>query len=186
MKKKIELTSLLNDALQNDPKAQHIILSCFWDNVYGYVFAKIKNENDAEDITIQTFTKAFSKLNLYKKDFDFKTWLISIAHNTMLDFLKKNKIQMTSDESVVLDIAEEEPDPEELLINKQRFHELKSYLNQLKPNYQKVIELYYLEEKSYKEIAELMDISMSNVKILLLRARNLLFNLMSDTQKNGL
>ena len=87
---------------------------------------------------------------------------------------------MTSDESVVLDIAEDEPDPEELLINKQRFHELKSYLNQLKPNYQKVIELYYLEEKSYKEIAELMDISMSNVKILLLRARNLLFNLMSD------
>mgnify|MGYP003595374126 FL=1 len=65
MKKKIELTSLINDALQNDPKAQHIILSCFWDNVYGYVFAKIKNENDAEDITIQTFTKAFSKLNLY-------------------------------------------------------------------------------------------------------------------------
>ncbi|APD07696.1 RNA polymerase sigma factor SigY [Flavobacteriaceae bacterium UJ101] len=177
---KIDIHELVAQAKKGKPRAQNIILNTYWDNVYFYVFSKIKNENDAEDIAIQTFTKAFSKLKLYNPDFDFKTWLISISHNTMLDFLKKNKITLTSDMDFALEIPIEEPSPEEELINKQKIIEIKRYVKQLKPNYRKVIQMRYLEEKTYKEIAEELNLSISNVKIQVLRGKKLLFELMKN------
>ncbi len=174
------INELVELAKKGKPRAQNILLNTYWDNVYYYVFSKIKNENDAEDITIQTFTKAFSKLKLYNPDFDFKTWLISISHNTMIDLLRKNKISLSSDMGFALEIPIEEPSPEEELINKQKINEVKSYLDKLKPNYRKVIELRYLEEKTYKEIANELNLSISNVKILVLRGKKLLFELMNS------
>ncbi len=174
------INELVELAKKGKPRAQNILLNTYWDNVYYYVFSKIKNENDAEDITIQTFTKAFSKLKLYNPDFDFKTWLISISHNTMIDFLRKNKISLSSDMGFALEIPIEEPSPEEELINKQKINEIKSYLDRLKPNYRKVIELRYLEEKTYKEISNELNLSISNVKILVLRGKKLLFELMNS------
>ncbi len=176
----IDILELISQAKKGKRRAQNIILNTYWDNVYYYVFSKVKNENDAEDIAIQTFTKVFSKLKLYNPDFDFKTWLISISHNTMLDFLKKNKITLTSDMDFALQIPIEEPSPEEELINKQRIIEVKRYLKQLKPNYRKVIYLRYLEEKTYKEIAEELNLSISNVKVQVLRGKKLLFELMKS------
>ncbi len=180
MKAKVDILALVSQAKKGQRRAQNIILNTYWDNVYYYIFSKIKNENDAEDITIQTFTKAFSKLKLYNPDFDFKTWLISISHNTMLDFLKKNKVSLTSDMNFALEVPIEEPSPEDQLINKQKILEIKHYLKQLKPNYRKVLEMRYLEEKTYKEIAKELNLNISNVKIQVLRGKKLLFELMKN------
>ncbi len=173
----------ISKAKRGNRRAQNILLNNYWDSVFYYIFNKIKNENDSEDISIQTFTKAFSKLKLYNPDFNFKTWLISIAQNTMLDFLKKNKVLTNSEVFNALDIYVTVPSPEEELINKQKVIEVKNYLKQLKPRYRQVIYLRYIKEKTYKEIACELSININNVKILILRGKKLLYELIKDRKQ---
>lgn len=88
MKKK-KLQTVIFEAKKGKRQAQNLLMDIFWDNVFNYVYQKIKDEEEAEDIAIETFTKVFAKLKLYNADFDFKTWLLSIAHNTMIDHIRK-------------------------------------------------------------------------------------------------
>lgn len=175
------LQRIIQLAKKGNRQSQNVLMDLFWDNVYSYVFFKINDEEEAEDISIETFTKVFAKLKLYNDDFDFKTWLISIAHNTMIDHIRRSpKLNISlDDESYSFEIPEDLPSPEETLIQKQTNHQLLALLQQLKPEYRKIIELRYLEEKTYKEIAEELELSMANVKVRLLRARQLLREVMN-------
>ena len=173
---KTDIQTLIADAKKGKREAQNLLMDLFWQNVYLYVFSKIKDEEETEDISIETFTKVFAKLKLYNSDFDFKTWLISVAHNTMIDHIRKSpKLNISlDDENYRLEIEEELPTPEEELIQKQTNDVLKIQLEKLKPDYRLILELRFLEEKTYKEIAEELNLSMANVKVRLLRARQLL------------
>lgn len=170
------LQQIILDAKKGKRQAQNILMDLFWGNVYNYVYLKIKDEEEAEDIAIETFTKVFAKLKLYNSDFDFKTWVLSIAHNTMIDHIRKSPALKLSldDENYQIEIEEDLPSPEETLIQKQDTDALIYYLQKLKPEYRKVLELRFLEEKTYKEIAEELNLTMANVKVRLLRARQLL------------
>lgn len=170
------LENIILEAKKGKRQAQNVLMDLFWGNVYGYVLAKINNENEAEDIAIETFTKVFAKLKLYNSDFDFKTWVLSIAHNTMVDHIRRTpELQISlDDENTFLEIQEDLPTPEEYLIQKQDNDRLTYVIKKLKPEYRKILELRYLEDKTYKEIAEELDLSMANVKVRLLRARQLL------------
>lgn len=173
---KINLQNLIAEAKKGKRQAQNKLMDLFWNNVYNYVFSKIKDEEETEDISIETFTKVFAKLKLYNSDFDFKTWLISVAHNTMIDHIRRSpKLNISlDDENYRFEIEENLPTPEEELIQKQASDDLKSQLEKLKPDYRHILELRFLEEKTYKEIAEELNLSMANVKVRLLRARQLL------------
>lgn len=151
-------------------------MDLFWKNVYGYVNSKIQNEDEAEDVAIETFTKVFAKLKLYNSDFDFKTWVLSIAHNTMIDHIRKSpELQISlDDENYFIEIQEDLPTPEESLIQKQDNDAFDQNIQKLKPEYRRIIELRYLEDKTYKEIADELQLSMANVKVRLLRARQIL------------
>lgn len=170
------LQQLISEAKKGKRQSQNVLMDLFWSNVYNYVYLKINDEEEAEDIAIETFTKVFAKLKLYNSDFDFKTWLLSIAHNTMIDHIRKSPALKLSldDENYVIDIEEDLPSPEETLIQKQDTDALIFYLQKLKPEYRKILELRFLEEKTYKEIGEELGLTMANVKVRLLRARQLL------------
>ena len=172
--KKLQDTIL--EAKKGKRQAQNILMDLFWKNVYNYVLNKINDEEESEDVAIETFTKVFAKLKLYNSDFDFKTWILSIAHNTMIDHIRKSPGLNLSldDENYSIDIQEDLPGPEETLIIQQDNDALIFNLEKLKPEYRKILELRFLEEKNYKEIAEELDLSMANVKVRLLRARQLL------------
>ncbi|TDL99321.1 MAG: RNA polymerase subunit sigma-24 [Flavobacteriaceae bacterium] len=163
-------------AIQGKPLAQSFILETYWGEVFRYVFSKIGQEEQAEDITIETFTKVFAKISLYDTSMDFKTWIIAIAHNTMVDWTRKRKIHVESLEVDFLDkkLFLDEPSPEEAFINKQDKQYIESLIRTLSPGYQKVIQLFYMEEKSYKEISQELNISLANVKVRLLRAKQIL------------
>ncbi|MBA5628408.1 RNA polymerase sigma factor [Moheibacter lacus] len=175
MKKK-KLQTVIFEAKKGKRQAQNLLMDIFWDNVFNYVYQKIKDEEEAEDIAIETFTKVFAKLKLYNADFDFKTWLLSIAHNTMIDHIRKKPALKISldDENYVIEIQEELPSPEDSLIQQQDNDALILHLQKLKPEYRKIIELRFLEEKTYKEIAEELDLTLANVKVRILRAKQLL------------
>ena len=65
------------------------LLDTFWNDIYGFQLIRTKNENDAEDITIRTFSKAFDKIQTYDEEYEFKTWLIAISKNVHIDLLRK-------------------------------------------------------------------------------------------------
>ena len=159
--------------------AYKYLLDTFWGDVYAFQLKRTRNEYDAEDITIQTFSKAFDKLHTFNQKYTFKTWLITISKNIHIDLIRKMKASIrseTADEETekVNRIADETPSIEDTLISEQHLAQLLSDIKQLKPPYQEVINLRYFQEKSYKEIALLLKEPMSNVKVKLLRAKKLL------------
>ncbi len=176
----MNLENLLSEAKKGKHNAQNKIIDLLWFRVYRYVEDKIHNQDEAEDITIETFTKVFNKLKLYNPDFDFSTWVISIAHNTMIDHIRKSpKLNVSLDDEDFFHyklILEDQPTPEEHLIQKQANDTLLKAIEKLPTNYQKVIELRYLEDKTYKEIADELNLTLANVKVRILRAKQLLID----------
>jgi RNA polymerase sigma-70 factor (ECF subfamily) len=140
---------------------------------------RTENENDAEDITIETFSKAFDKIANYNPEFQFNTWLIAIAKNVHIDMLRKKKISLFVDitdeeDHQAYNVADTTPSAEDKLITEQNLSRLLAYIKELKPHYQEVIQLRYFQEMSYQEIAEQVEEPLSNVKVKLLRAKKLL------------
>ncbi|MEF3077469.1 RNA polymerase sigma factor [Winogradskyella poriferorum] len=181
----MEITDAINRAKQNDQIAFNYLLDTFWNDVYSFQLMRTQNENDAEDITIQTFSKAFDKINTYDENYKFKTWLITISKNIHIDLVRKQKktIQNTSkdNEDNYLEIIDNSPTPEDKIITEQNLAKLLRDIKKLKPHYQEVINLRYFQELSYKEISEELNEPINNVKVKLLRAKKLLAAIITKT-----
>lgn len=155
-----------------------LLLDTFWNEVYAFQLARTKNENDAEDITIRTFSKAFDKIASYDESYEFKTWLITISKNLHVDLIRKRKRslldEMDSHGDEVKKVLDETPSVEDQLITEQNLANLLQDIKKLKPHYQKVINLRYFNELSYTEIAKELNEPVNNIKVKLLRAKKLL------------
>ena len=174
-----ELLAKINEAKEGNQSAFNYLLDNFWNDVYGFQLKKTRNEYEAEDITIQTFSKAFNKIETFDENYSFTTWLIAISKNIHIDQIRKKNASISSkttmqDENRVYEIADETPSIEDKLIKEQHLEQLLADIKQLKPHYQEVINLRFFQEKSYKEIAKSLDEPMNNVKVKLLRAKKLL------------
>ncbi len=172
-------------AKKNNQKAFNYLLDSYWDNVYKYQLKRVKNENDAEDITIRTFSKAFDKIDTYNEKYDFKTWLIAISKNIHIDLLRKEKRTVpttttTTENESYLQIKDDTPTAEDKLINEQNLANLKRNIKKLKPAYQEIINLRYFQELSYKEMAERLNEPINSVKVKLLRAKKLLAEIITE------
>ena len=180
----MEIEEAIKRAKKNDQKAFNYLLDVFWDSVYGFQLKRIENENDAEDITIQTFSKAFDKIETYNDSYKFKTWLITISKNIHIDLLRKEKNSITQvlskDNRDALQILDESPSPEDKLITEQHLAKLLRDIKKLKPHYQEVINLRYFQELSYKEISNELKEPINNVKVKLLRAKKLLAEIINE------
>ncbi|TNJ44600.1 sigma-70 family RNA polymerase sigma factor [Tamlana fucoidanivorans] len=174
----MEIDQAIKLAKNNDQKAFNFLLDMFWDDVYGFQLKRTQNENDAEDITIQTFSKAFDKIDTFNEIYTFKTWLISISKNIHIDLLRKEKNSITqvisNDDQEVFEVLDGAPSPEDKLITEQHLAKLLRDIKKLKPHYQEIINLRYFQELSYKEIAQELGEPMNSVKVKLLRAKKLL------------
>ncbi|MBT8394231.1 MAG: sigma-70 family RNA polymerase sigma factor [Flavobacteriaceae bacterium] len=175
----MEIKEAVQKAKNNDQKAFSFLLDTFWDDVFGFQLKRMENENDAEDITIQTFSRAFDKIETYNPDYKFKTWLIAISKNIHIDFIRKKKKSINEDlsnenEQRVLEILDTSPSPEDKIITEQNLVKLLKDIKKLKPHYQEVINLRFFQELSYKEISKELSEPINNVKVKLLRAKKLL------------
>ena len=148
------------------------LLNDNWDYVFNYILKKTSDDYIAEEITIQTFSKAFQKIKLYDKKFSFKTWLISIAKNTYADQLRKKKSIIDNYENI--EKHNYSRSPEEDFIEKESYDELKEKINQLKPNYKEVLKYRYFDDLSIKEISKKLNQPISTIKIKIFRAKKLL------------
>lgn len=180
----MEIKEAISRAKKNDQKAFNYLLDLYWDNVYGFQLKRVQNENDAEDITIQTFSKAFDRIETFDENYTFKTWLITISKNIHIDLVRKEKNiikpVISKDDNRVLQILDESPTIEDKLITEQNLANLLRDIKKLKPHYQKIINLRYFQELSYKEISKALDEPINSVKVKLLRAKKLLAEVITN------
>ncbi len=184
---------LLEDHIKKAKEGKQIsfnyLLDTFWNDVYNFQLKKTQDEYEAEDITIQSFSRAFDKINTFKEEYNFKTWLIQISKNIHIDLLRKKNASIQSKTTTQVDdavykIIDHTPTPEDKLITEQNLAQLLLYIKQLKPHYQKVINLRYFQELSYKEIADHLNEPINNIKVKLLRARKLLSEIITNASTN--
>lgn len=173
------LKATLEKAKAGNQMAYSTLVDTFWNDVYGFQLIRTKNENDAEDITIQTFSKAFDKIDSYDDTYGFKTWLITISKNIHVDLIRKRKRNVlesteSGNNDAIKKVLDDSPSAEDRLITEQNLATLLLHIKQLKPHYQKVINLRYFNELSYADIAKELNEPINNIKVKLLRAKKLL------------
>jgi len=200
-KKQMELNPELSDkaqydfllveaALTGDEKAFAKLMSRYKDAIYFMLLKMVNNKNDAEDLTIEAFGKAFKNLHQYSPNYAFSTWLFKIATNNCIDFLRKRRgvyvsienNQENGDNDSPIKLRSTEPDPEEKLIRIQKAILMRRIVHRLKPRYRILVELRYFREFSYEEIAKELNLPLGTVKAQLFRAREMLFKMIESTE----
>jgi RNA polymerase sigma factor (sigma-70 family) len=176
-----------------DQKAFAELMHRYKESVYYTMLKMCNNKDDADDLTIEAFGRAFKKLDQYSPNYAFSTWLFKIASNNAIDFIRKKK-QMTS---VSIDNKPENSeskehsanikanvlDPEESFIRKQKIDLVRVLVEGLKPKYKEMIELFYFHEMSHEEISQRLNLPIGTIKAQLFRARDLLFNALKNRKE---
>lgn len=178
---------------QGDQRAYAELMRLYWNPVYEMLLKKSKDENIADDLTIETFGKAFQNLTQFTPEFAFITWINKIASNHFIDHKRKTKRQTLSIDNTFEDseghiycppgIPCEQPDPEENFIRKQKAILMHEVVERLKPHYRNLIDLRYFKEYSYQEIAAELNMPLGTIKAQLFRARELLFTILKHSRE---
>jgi RNA polymerase sigma-70 factor (ECF subfamily) len=180
------ISNCIQKAKEGQQMAFSNLLDTYWNAVYSFQLLRTKNEREAEDITIETFSKAFDKIASYKEEYVFKTWLIAISKNLHIDHLRKQKrslesgLNLSSDKGLENEFLDSAPSAEDILIQQQNLADLLRDIKKLKLGYQKVLNLRYFNEMSYAEMANELKEPINNIKVKLLRARKLLAELIKN------
>ena len=181
---------LVEEAKKGKQAAYAELMDRYRDSIYFTMLKMVKNTDDADDLTIEAFGKAFNRLEQYSPSFAFSTWLFKIASNNSIDFIRKKRIQVTSmdsgfsnsdGESIQIDARSTGLNPEETIIQGQRIDHMRLLVSKLKPKYRELVEKRYFEEMSYEEIAEEMNLPLGTVKAQLFRARDVLASMIDKT-----
>ncbi|HQN15098.1 MAG TPA: sigma-70 family RNA polymerase sigma factor [Bacteroidales bacterium] len=183
---------LVQLAIRNgDQKAYAELMGYYKDAIYFLLLKMTNDSDDADDLTIEAFGKAFKKLDQYTPDYAFSTWLFKIASNNCIDFIRRKRMDMLSINKTVVDdegtdMSQVLPahglDPEEKLIERQKIMMMREVVEKLKPNYRRLVQLRYFDEYSYEEIAQEMALPIGTVKAQLFRAREFLYNIMKNAE----
>lgn len=174
-----------------DEQAFAMLMDRYRKPVYHMVLKMVRNQNDAEDLTIEAFAKAFKNLKKFNPNYTFSTWLFRIATNHCIDFIRKKKLETLSINSaysddngddVGIEITDNNLNPQETAIKKQKIEIMQHVVTKLPPKYQVLVRLRYFDELSYDEIAKELDAPLGTIKAQLHRARELLFELVKDSR----
>lgn len=192
--KALEDFDLIDKAIQeHDQQAFASLMQRYRKPVYHMILKMVRNIDDAEDLTIEAFAKAFKNLHRFKKDYTFSTWLFRIATNNSIDFIRKKKLDTTSldtsytddnGEAVSMDVRDKGLNPQEVAIKSQKVELIQMFVTKLPAKYQRLVRLRYFDELSYEEIAEELDAPLGTVKAQLHRARELLYDLVKGSEKH--
>ncbi len=179
-------------ALDGQQGAYAELMERYRESIYYMLLKMVNNTDDADDLTIEAFGKAFNRLEQYHPSYAFSTWMFKIASNNCIDFIrkerKKKKLSIDTGmvnedgENVTYDIDSGARDPEEELIRDQKMEQMREVVMKLKPRYRELVILRYFKEYSYDEIAQELDLPLGTVKAQLFRAREFLANLMKHVK----
>ncbi len=164
-------------------RAYASLMASYREPLYLLLLRMTRNTTTADDLTVETFSKAFLQLNRYAPTGSFSSWLFSIGVNTYIDHLRKRRLQTvplsdlshnSAGEFIEYQIPSSQPNPEEDMIRTQRDERVREIVAELKEPYRRVIEMRYFDELSYEEIAKRLGLPLGTVKVRLSRAKELL------------
>lgn len=186
-KKDFQLIELAKE--KGDEKAYAELMQRYKKPVYHMILKMVRNVDDADDLTIEAFSKAFRNLKKFNPEFTFSTWLFRIATNNCIDFIRKKKLDTFSinssykddnGDSMDIDIKDFNLNPQEEAIKSEKINIIQAIVTKLPPKYQILVRLRYFQELSYEEIATEIDAPLGTVKAQLHRARELLYDLVKN------
>ncbi|KZS40370.1 RNA polymerase [Aquimarina aggregata] len=183
----------IDKVLEGEVNAFSILVERYQSLVYTVVYRMVKNKEHAEEIAQDSFIKAFKSLKNYRGDSKFSTWLYTIAYRKSLDAIKSKNRVLTSE--LIEEIGEGDialvSDALSYLQAKERKEMISNSILKLPEDEAVIVTLYYFEEKSVKEIVEIVDLTADNVKIKLYRSRKKLYSILKHhilpeiSNKNG-
>ena len=163
---------LIADCLKGDQRAQKALYSQYRADLFGLCLRYAKNRDEAHDILQEGFVKIFGKLHLYQPICPVIHWMKKVMVNSALEHIRKHKKHQQSK----YELNEQIIDSGFEVADVQNAAELIELIQRLPEDYRLVFNLYAIEGYGHKEIAEMLDISESNSKVRLMRARNMLQN----------
>jgi len=182
---------LVLKAIDGDQKAYTTLMNRYRNSIFHMMLKMVNNRDDADDLTLEAFGKAFRKLPSYAPRYAFSTWLFKIAINNCIDHIRKKRLHLLSIDDPIepggahdfsSNLKSNALNPEQMFMRTQRVKLMRRMMGKLSHKYRLMIELRFFEELSYEEIARELEIPLGTVKAQLFRAKEILYNLL---QKPG-
>jgi RNA polymerase sigma factor (sigma-70 family) len=170
---------LVRRCLRRDEEAFRLLVQRHERQVYALIWRMVGNNEDARDLTQETFVKTFRALDQFDLERPFSNWISRIASNVTIDFLRKRRLPTVSlspepgdEDQRQMDLEDMRPRPDEDFEAGREREGLDRLIQRLPPHYRIVVHLRHVQQKSYEEIAEILDLPLGTVKARLHRAHN--------------
>lgn len=175
--------TIIEQAKGGDQKAFTYLYNKYYKLIRLVIWEIVRNDDVADDLASVTFTKAFDKIDTYIKHISFEMWLKKIASNTAIDYIRRIKDETTnhyvdSDDSFI-ELESSETDPESKMLKKEALKKLSEALLLIRSSYRDILEMRYLEDLSYREIADRLSVPEGTVKSDLHKAKRKLREFMN-------
>ncbi len=179
----------IRQALEGDQKAYEAILNRFRGQIFNLIYRMVRNKIEAEDLTQETFIKAFNALATFNAEYAFSTWLYKIAVNNCIDHFRKKRLKTYPIDNPIQakdgELQREFPDttfqgPETRLLSREKSFQIQEAIDSLPEKYKTAIVLRHSEDQSYEEIADQLKIPIGTVKVRIFRAREMLKKRLKD------
>ncbi len=164
---------IVKEVLQGRSEAFRELVSRYKRAVYSLCYRMVQNNEEAEDLSQEVFIKVYQYLEKYDESYKFSTWILKIATNTTIDYLRKKRVDTVPLEEGI-ESKQEMASAESIYFHQSNKELIEKMIKELPEEYRLLIMLYHQQGLSYKEIAENVNIPMSKVKNRLHRARNIL------------
>lgn len=181
---------LILNAKKGDQRAYEQLMNLYSKSIFFEINKLVKDEEQANDLMLESMAKAFEQIDSYEPKFAFSTWIKRISVNHTIDSLRKKKLNTVS-----LDVAQEEVSevkeasfesaeltPDMMMVRDEKYQALHGFISNLKGIYKELIQLRYFGELSYAEISVKTSLPEGTVKARLHRAKGMLKDMMSDSQ----
>lgn len=172
----------IESARRGDRNAFSKLVQAYQIPVYNLTYRMLGNAQEAEDAAQEAFLRAYKRLNTYEPDRKFSNWILSIASHHCIDVLRRRRFVWLSveDNPAVAWLPSDDEQPDEAALRSERAEEVRSMLGRLAPEYRAPLVLRYWHDLSYKEIADILELSEPAVKTRLHRARLQLASLLDE------
>ena len=173
---------LVRRCLAGDEKAYRELVEMYQGQVFSLALRMVRRREDAEDVTQETFVRMFRALNRYDTNRPFAAWLMTIASRLCIDQIRRrrvNPVSLThqepgSDEQHEMDVEDPGPGPDEITSHSEEERRSNELIQSLPPHYRVVVVLRHLQDLSYEEIADALNLPLGTVKARIHRAREIL------------
>lgn len=180
----------VEQALAGDDRIYKMFMQKYERALFFFIVKMVRDREIIPDLIQEIFVKAFSNLGTFNPQYAFSTWLYRIATNHTIDYLRKKRLQTysidepisTKDGEVQIEIPDNNFAADKDVQHQERSAIISQAIKSLPEKYQMVIKMRHMEEKSYDEIALVLNLPLGTVKAHIFRARELLYKFLKDKQ----